>query len=451
MPTSFEWTVTGLLPLILTCVAFYLLAGDSVPYFRLWFLYMFLDTAYGHLFHLLLLVPARKIAIHLPGSKVPLDDEGKLSEQEEQSNDPTIVWPSAATVAALPQDWIVPGVSAKETNLIAVRDDVDANAKSSQSSNKKKRSLKNRKPAPSAPKPTKSHRQKATETRQPYCLNHVRGSTRIRQASQRIGAALGTMFSTYLLCSFSPLSFEDVGLEIPSAKRVLFDIVSGLAIGSSIVIFIFLLELRLKWIRITGYFETAVPSEVFAVNFAWDVLFHIGVSINEEVMLRGWMFILGCHGLLHRLADWFEDRSTGAAFAIVASIILQSSLFALLHLHSPGSTRISMINLFIGGIAASVNVMVAGGTLWLGIGWHFGWNIFMGHILGRSTSGIPMSCAVVCVLPRPGYEKYHGGTFGPEQGLLAPLAYILGVAMAIWLYGGEELQTWIDRLVISID
>ena len=79
----------------------------------------------------------------------------------------------------------------------------------------------------------------------------------------------------------------------------------------------------------------------------------------------------------------------------------------------------------------------------------------MGHILGRSTSGIPMSCAAVSVLPRPvssakmSYEKFHGGTFGPEQGVLAPLAYILGMVMVIWLYGWEELGAWRERLVIE--
>lgn len=171
--------------------------------------------------------------------------------------------------------------------------------------------------------------------------------------------------------------------------------------------------------------------------------------------LRGWMFILGCHGLLLSALEWFDDPSSAATFAIVMSIILQSTLFALLHVSSPGSTTISLVNLFFGGIAASFNIMVAGGKLWLGIGWHFGWNITMGHILGRSTSGIPMSCAVFSVLPRPAlsekksYEKYHGGKFGQEQGVLAPLAYILGMGMVIWLYGWEELGIWRDRLVID--
>ena len=82
---------------------------------------------------------------------------------------------------------------------------------------------------------------------------------------------------------------------------------------------------------------------------------------------------------------WFDDPSSAANFAIAASIALQAALFSLLHLYSPGCSAVSLLNLFLGGIAASLNVMVTGGSLWLGIGWHFGWNIFMGHILGKST------------------------------------------------------------------
>lgn len=169
---------------------------------------------------------------------------------------------------------------------------------------------------------------------------------------------------------------------------------------------------------------------------------------NSYSRLRGWMFSLGCKGIQAMTREFINDPTTAATFAIGASVVLQSTLFAVMHLHSPGSTAISQLNLFLGGIAASLNVMATGGSLWMGIGWHFGWNIFMGHILGRSTSGIPMSCAGISVLPKPSYEKFHGGTFGPEQGVLAPLAYTLGMALVIWVYGWEELWSWRDRIIL---
>lgn len=137
---------------------------------------------------------------------------------------------------------------------------------------------------------------------------------------------------------------------------------------------------------------------------------------------------------------WF-DESTAGVFAIIFSILLQSAFFAAMHHHSPGSTSVSLINLFIGGIAGSFNFLVAGGTLWLGIGWHFGWNIMMGHVLGLTTSGIPLSCAVFDVIPRPeeSYVKLHGGTFGPELGVLAPLSYLLGMIIVSYMYGFDDM------------
>eukprot|EP00584_Thalassiosira_punctigera_P010994 CAMPEP_0172546576 /NCGR_PEP_ID=MMETSP1067-20121228/16311_1 /TAXON_ID=265564 ORGANISM="Thalassiosira punctigera, Strain Tpunct2005C2" /NCGR_SAMPLE_ID=MMETSP1067 /ASSEMBLY_ACC=CAM_ASM_000444 /LENGTH=459 /DNA_ID=CAMNT_0013333535 /DNA_START=123 /DNA_END=1499 /DNA_ORIENTATION=- len=456
----FDWAIAFILPLIMS--AWTAFNAESQSYFGQWCLYMFLDATYSHLFHSILLIPARWIASRLPGAKVPpLDDEKKLLEQEEQSNDPSLTWPSPAIIAKLPEKWVAQGSDevgtelsgASDADLSGSRED-DKSSKTTSSPKKKNRSLQRKSKNKESPTISSQHHNlrsnhshESNRNTQPYYLNHVRGSTRIRQASQRVAAATGTLVSSYILCSYSTLvTLDDIGLRIPSAKGVLSDFACGFFIGSFIVMFTFMLELRLGWIKVIGYRESVVPSEVFAINIAWDVLFHLGVSLNEEVMLRGWMFILGCHGLT--TFEWFDDPLTAANFGVAASVILQSTLFALLHISSPGSTAISLLNLFLGGIAASLNVMVAGGSLWVGIGWHFGWNIFMGHILGRSTSGIPMSCAVVNVIPRPAssakvsYEKYHGGTFGPEQGVLAPLAYTMGMVMVIAVYGWEQLGTW---------
>lgn len=188
--------------------------------------------------------------------------------------------------------------------------------------------------------------------------------------------------------------------------------------------------------------------ERFFINFTWDILFHLGVAFNEEIMLRGWMYICFARGMQKTTAttQWVEEEN-GKTLAMVMAVLLQSTFFALMHYHSPGSTSTSLLNLFIGGIAASFNFILCNGTLWLGIGWHFGWNIMMGHVLGRSTSGIPMSCAVFHVIPRPAsasksYERLHGGVFGPEQGVLAPLAYLLGMCIASFIYGIDGLRSF---------
>jgi len=464
MPSTFEWTISIVLPLILTCVALNNgftpdhnnteKTATGIQYFKLWFLYMFLDSAYATFFYLILLPGVRLIAFRLPGSVVPLHDEGLLQKQEEESIDISLVWPSPSAIAKLPQDWIV--VESKDdtsmlSNDISGKDGASLTIITHASNNKKKRSAKNKQKQQIFKQQHHTENRSSTSA-QSYYLNNVRGSTRIRQACLRIAAAAGTLVSSYILCSLtsSLVSLDDIGLHVPSLQRVIFDLVCGCLIGSFIVIFIFLIELQLEWIKIIGYCETVVPNEKFTINIIWDILFHIGVSINEEVMLRGWMFSLGCRGLLLSALPWFQDNPSNAAiFAIILSTTLQSTLFAIMHYSSPGCTYQSLLNLFFGGIAASLNVMVAGGTVWLGGGWHFGWNIWMGHLLGRSTSGIPMSCALIAIVPKPdtSYVKYHGGTNGPEQGMLAPIAYIMGMILVTWIYGSQELGAWKARLV----
>ena len=207
MPTTFEWCITVFLPLILTCVSFNLSpppmkeGATSTSYLKLWIMYMFLDAAYSQLFHTILLVPTRWIASRLPGSVVPpLSDEKKLLQQEEQCNDASIAWPSHDAIAKLPQDWVVDDEDDKDNDVIQQEvADTNSSSKSHISNKKRKRSTRRKHNQHQSSKndtfddtqqpATKDHKvQHDTDNTsivqsQPYYLNHVRGSTRIRQAS----------------------------------------------------------------------------------------------------------------------------------------------------------------------------------------------------------------------------------------------------------------------------
>mmetsp|Transcript_3561 Transcript_3561/g.7631 ORF Transcript_3561/g.7631 Transcript_3561/m.7631 type:complete len:518 (-) Transcript_3561:216-1769(-) len=516
MPSLFEWVVTIALPLQLTAVTYYFLspglrlddidatstaatAASGSTFVLQWILYIFLEASYGNFFHALLLVPARWLARRLPGAVVPDGGNEKAwAEQEEEANDDTLVWPKVGSLDRLGRDWIVgcpekkndDGMIHGSVNDISreARQDngragqeMNGSSRVSSAATLKSRKKHNKTQSKQSPAETTSNalsitqqtqiqQKKRQKQKQPYYLNHARGSTRIRQASQRIAAAIGTLAATYVMCSISPLlTVSDIGLT--PTTHILSDLMIGFLIGSSVILVLFLFELSMGWIAIIGYFQTVEPKEKVAINFSWDVLFHVGVAINEEIMLRGWMFVLGVRGVLtsffshyHFHTDEIDvddadtnttttntttDNNNAIFFAVITSILLQSTLFSLLHFHSPGSTATSLINLFVGGIAASFNVLAANGSLYLGIGWHFGWNITMGHVLGRSTSGIPMSCAVVEVIPNPkeGMEKWHGGMFGMEQGSLVSGAYLAGMGLVFWVYGWEGMEKCVEGLV----
>merc|ERR1711959_212331 len=95
----------------------------------------------------------------------------------------------------------------------------------------------------------------------------------------------------------------------------------------------------------------------------------------------------------------------------------------------------SMINIFVGGMAGGLNVLFTGGRLGFTLGWHFGWNISMGNVFGLSTSGIPISASFIGVAPHPEKVALHGGVFGPEGGVVSPVAYCLGMATLVASYG----------------
>ena len=242
-----------------------------------------------------------------------LHNETELLQQEEESNDPSIIWPSIRILQQLPADWLpeqqggdgrkvhtdeqVNGISSAPSKR---EEDTNKRHKNSADQVYRKKRSKNLQDRPvlrdnlahTSPCPRPSPPPQQQQQQQPYYLNHVRGSTRLRQASQRLAAASGTLIATYLLCnpSFSSSSsspfikFEDVGLKVTSVHRVLSDIVHGIVIGSTIVVILFGVEVYMGWIRIVGFWEKVVSDEKFVLNLLWDALFHMGVSVNEELM-----------------------------------------------------------------------------------------------------------------------------------------------------------------------
>uniref|UniRef100_A0A7S4ID27 Uncharacterized protein n=1 Tax=Odontella aurita TaxID=265563 RepID=A0A7S4ID27_9STRA len=387
--------IVFVLPAVLTAVAFVFglspalkspSEGDVRPHFlaRL-VLSLLLDATYGGAFSTLLIPASRSLARLLPGASVP-DDRAGCERQEGEQNDTSLAWPIPGT--DLPPDWVAAALGRKKGE-------------------------------------------------QPFFLNHVRGSTRLRQAAQRIANALGTLS---MVAAMSYLvdgnSMHYIGLDLS-----LQDIVAGFVVGTVSVLALFLAELALGWIRIIGFGEVVVPGESLPINLTWDVLFHAGVSLNEEISLRGWVLV--------HAAAYFASLGAPPATAMLVSASMQAGMFALLHLGSPGASLVGLVNLVVGGSAAALNVVLSGG-LSFPLGWHFGWNIFMGHLLGMSTSGIPMSAKLISVLPHPAKSHLHGGKFGPEQSPLAPVAYLLGCACLVALYGMDGMEAWRERLNVAL-
>jgi len=267
-----------------------------------------------------------------------------------------------------------------------------------------------------------------SKTGQPFSLNHVTGRRRCKDACMRMGMNMGTLLTISFMCYYMDnrtLGSLGLTLDWPFFTETM----AGMGVGVTIVGFMFIVELYAGWLHFLQFFEVFDQSESFALCIFWDVVFHLNVSLNEELPVRGW--------LLYNVAEAcarYMDLTPMTAF--IVAMLAQSGFFVVMHLASPGGTQLrSMLNIFIGGMAGGLNVLLTGGRLGFALGWHFGWNISMGNVYGLSTSGIPISASFISVAPHPEKKDQHGGVFGPEGGMVSPFAYLLGILLLVFIYG----------------
>lgn len=142
------------------------------------------------------------------------------------------------------------------------------------------------------------------------------------------------------------------------------------------------------------------------------LLFLLGYMVQgmaEELLCRGY--------IMHFVRQWVS---------LVPAIILNSIVFAAIHLTNSGISILAVINLFLFGIFASLFYLDRG-SLW-GVGaFHAFWNFTQGNILGVSVSGNKKACALLECRMLGKKELLHGGSFGLEGGLGVTLVMAAGI------------------------
>ena len=377
-PTLPALTVTVVFAIGLVVVSDLLFQSKTegrAHFFARLFCFGLLESGFGSLFSLMLLQPARRMVAWMPGGAAA-DELLPWSpiEAEQVFNQDMLAWPLPGATAALPADWVKAGMGKSR----------------------------------------------------PYHLNHVRGTLRLKHTAMRAGAALGTLCNMAvlsLLIDHRPLAALGLGLDAAFVQ----DLGLGAAVGFGLVAGMTAVELRLGWVHRLGWCETADPKESFGLNLLVDAAFHAFVSLNEELPLRGWL-------LLNAAEACAAHLSFGLSASLLTAATAESLVFAAMHRGSSGSSNAGLLNLLLGGFAAAANALLSG-SLAFSLGWHWAWNFAMGNVFGRSTSGIPISATVLSVAPHPSKTRQHGGAFGPEGGVLAPAAYLVGVLALYCIYG----------------
>lgn len=188
--------------------------------------------------------------------------------------------------------------------------------------------------------------------------------------------------------------------------RLFSDLGAGLLLGFLMMAGIFCVELAAGFVSVVERQPTLGAASAGLGSLAVD--FTLAGTL-EELLFRGYPF---------------QTLMQGIGF--LPASLLVSGLFALAHGFNPGMTWLASFNIFLAGLWLSVAYMRTR-SLWFPIALHIGWNFSQSAIFSFPTSGIDFSARALFVLEQHGPDWLTGGGFGPEGGLVATLALLLGM------------------------
>lgn len=204
------------------------------------------------------------------------------------------------------------------------------------------------------------------------------------------------------------------------------DLGFGIALGALLMTGIFLAQLALGWVKVTGTFETAggQSSTPFALAILLPLAGFVCVGVAEETVFRGYQLRNAAEGL---------GALLGPRAAIFTAWTLSSLFFGALHASNPSATLLSTANIVLAGILLGIGYVLTG-QLAIPIGLHIAWNFFQGNVFGFPVSGYGQVGASFISTGQHGPGMWTGDAFGPEGGLLATVAILVGcLLISAWV------------------
>ncbi len=240
-----------------------------------------------------------------------------------------------------------------------------------------------------------------------------------------ISSVVAAFASMYLAGRFlDKRRFRDYGFDISLGWWL--DFGFGLFLGAFLMTVIFLVQLAFGWISVTGSFESSLPGVPFGLAILFPLAVFLCVGVYEEALYRGYQLTNLAEGLNYPLLG-------GPKGAIVMAWVLTSGVFGIFHLGNPNASFISTVNIMLAGILLGAGYVLTG-QLAIPIGVHITWNFFQGSVFGFPVSGLEGLGASFLATEQSGPELWTGGAFGPEAGLLVPIAIMAGASMTfLWV------------------
>ena len=181
------------------------------------------------------------------------------------------------------------------------------------------------------------------------------------------------------------------------------EIRTGYGVGVALVAGLTAVEWGIGAIR----FESAGAAGTGLAAFAAVTVILVISATTEETLFRGYAF--------QRLIE----GSNGAVAVAVSSVV-----FGWLHATNPHATRLSILNTILAGVLLGLAYLKTR-ALWLPVGFHFGWNWAL-LALGHPVSGLVVAEMPWHAVPASGLIWLHGGSYGPEGGIVATTALVGG-------------------------
>ena len=185
-----------------------------------------------------------------------------------------------------------------------------------------------------------------------------------------------------------------------------FQLLTGLLVGAFIFTLIFFVFKYFALLTIIRFSWTG--GELFLT-----ILLFAALAIVEELIFRSF-FINGLKLYLH---------------SATLIIIISALFFSIVHWFNDGSTVLSAISAFIGGLIYAF-AFIKTEKLWLPVGLHFSWNFFQCLVYGFPVSGFAFDGLIEINIE--GQKLWTGGEYGPEGGLIGIIVRII-VLFVIWL------------------
>jgi membrane protease YdiL (CAAX protease family) len=136
----------------------------------------------------------------------------------------------------------------------------------------------------------------------------------------------------------------------------------------------------------------------------------------EELVLRGYLL-----------------RQLSLGLNPAAGVLITGIVFGLVHSGNPGANWQGLLYTAIGGILMGW-LMVRSGSLWLLIGYHFGWNATASSVFGLELSGLSNEGSLF-VGTLSGSDWLTGGSYGFEASLPAVVFEVLVLSVTLRLIG----------------